>query len=180
MHDDKRHGSLAGRGHHPIRIGHEARPLSQWLRTGRVRVGLPAILVETRHVEAALSAMRSKANRNDAHGIAQLVCLGCLRLIHVRAMPAQDIRLLLNARKLIQAKLLDIKGAVRGLLRAFGLKIGPVGTAKFERHIHELVAGQAIIQVLPAPEAPMTVGRYDISIGGNPAPRRGRCVGWGR
>ena len=41
-----------------VRIGLEAGPLSQWLHRGLVAAGLPAILIETRHVKAALSAMR--------------------------------------------------------------------------------------------------------------------------
>ncbi|MBB5696036.1 transposase [Roseomonas pecuniae] len=70
---------LTGCGHRLIRIGLEAGPLSQWLHAGLVRAGLPAILVETRHVKAALSAMRVKTDRNDARGIAQLIRLGWFR-----------------------------------------------------------------------------------------------------
>ncbi len=39
------------------RIGLEAGPLSQWLHAGLVEAGLAAILIETRHVRAALKAM---------------------------------------------------------------------------------------------------------------------------
>ncbi|MDW4746802.1 IS110 family transposase, partial [Escherichia coli] len=39
------------------RIGLEAGPLSQWLHAGLVAVGRDAVLLETRHVKAALSAM---------------------------------------------------------------------------------------------------------------------------
>src|SRR5262249_31909922 len=39
-------------------IGLEAGPLSQWLHTGLTRAGFEAVLLETRHVKAALSAMR--------------------------------------------------------------------------------------------------------------------------
>ena len=50
------------------RIGLEAGPLSQWLYAGLVEAGLPAILIETRHVKAALKAMTVKTDRNDARG----------------------------------------------------------------------------------------------------------------
>lgn len=142
---------LAGCGHHLIRIGLEAGPLSQWLHAGLVRAGLPVILVETRHVKAALSAMRVKTDRNDARGIAQLIRLGWFRPVHVKAVPAQEARLLLTARKQIQAKLLDLEGTIRGLLRGFGLKVGPVGTAGFEQRIRELVAGQATLERVMEP-----------------------------
>jgi transposase len=142
---------LAGCGHHLVRIGLEAGPLSQWLHAGLVRAGLPAVLIETRHVKAALSAMRVKTDRNDARGIAQLIRMGWFRPVHAKAMPAQEVRLLLTARKQMQAKLLDLEGTIRGLLRGFGLKVGPVGTAGFERRIRELVTGQSTLEKVMEP-----------------------------
>ena len=40
-----------------VRIGLEAGPLSQWLPAGLARAGFAVMLLETRHVKAALSAM---------------------------------------------------------------------------------------------------------------------------
>jgi transposase len=54
-------------------IGLEAGPLSQWLHAGLMAAGRDAVLLETRHVKAALSAMTVKTNRKDARGIAQLL-----------------------------------------------------------------------------------------------------------
>jgi transposase len=45
------------------RIGLEAGPLSQWLHAGLTAAGLSAILIETRHVKAALKAMTVKTDR---------------------------------------------------------------------------------------------------------------------
>src|SRR5215471_5140577 len=39
------------------RIGLEAGPLSQWLHAGLTQAGLQTVLLKTRHVKAALSAM---------------------------------------------------------------------------------------------------------------------------
>ena len=55
------------------RIGLEAGPLSQWLHAGLVAAGFEVVLLETRHVKAALSAMVIKTDRKDARGIAQLL-----------------------------------------------------------------------------------------------------------
>ena len=41
----------------------EAGPLSQWLRKGLVDAGFEVVLLETRHVKAALSAMTVKTDR---------------------------------------------------------------------------------------------------------------------
>src|ERR1700747_1095309 len=48
------------------RIGLEAGPLSQWLHAGLKEAGFETVLLETRHVEAALSAMTVKTDRKDA------------------------------------------------------------------------------------------------------------------
>jgi transposase len=58
------------------RIGLKAGALSQWLHAVLTAAGLSAILIETRHLEAALKAMTVKTDRNDARGIAQLMRLG--------------------------------------------------------------------------------------------------------
>jgi transposase len=142
---------LAGCSHHLVRIGLEAGPLSQWLYAGLVDAGLPAVLVETRQVKAALSAMRVKTDRNDARGIAQLIRMGWFRPVHAKAIPAQEVRLLLSARKQIQAKLLDLEGTIRGLLRGFGLKVGSVGATGFERRIRELMTGQTTLERVMEP-----------------------------
>jgi transposase len=67
------------------RVGLEAGPLPQWLHAGLVRADIPAVLIETRHVKAALSAMTVKTDRNDAQGIAQLIRMGWFRPVHAKA-----------------------------------------------------------------------------------------------
>ena len=62
------------------RIGLEAGPLSQWLHAGLKTAGFETVLLETRHVKAALSAMTVKTDRKDARGIAQLIRMGWFRL----------------------------------------------------------------------------------------------------
>ena len=128
------------------RIGLEAGPLSQWLHAGLVEAGLPAILIETRHVKAALKAMTVKTDRNDARGMAQLMRMGWFRPVHAKAPMVQEIRALLTARKLLVAKLRDVESSIRGILRGFGLKVGAVSKGKFEARIRELVTGQVMLE----------------------------------
>src|SRR5689334_15609707 len=72
------------------RIGLEAGPLSQWLHAGLTAAGFDVVLLETRHVKAALSAMVVKTDRKDARGIAQLLRMGWFRPVHCKAAPAQE------------------------------------------------------------------------------------------
>ncbi len=128
------------------RIGLEAGPLSQWLHGGLTGAGFGAVLLETRQVKAALSAMVVKTDRKDARGIAQLLRMGWFRPVHCKSPPAQEVRALLVGRKLLQAKLLDVELSIRGILRGFGLKVGPVSKGRFEARICELVTGQAMLE----------------------------------
>jgi transposase len=127
-------------------IGLEAGPLSQWLHAGLVKAGLPAVLLETRHVKAALSAMIVKTDRKDARGIAQLLRMGWYRPVHCKSLPAQEVRTLLAGRKLLQTKLLDIEFSIRGLLRGFGLKMGEVSKGRFAARVEELIAGHTMLE----------------------------------
>src|SRR5437764_9863979 len=94
------------------RIGLEAGPLSQWLHAGLVAAAFEVVLLETRHVKAALSAMVIKTDRKDARGIRQLLRMGWFRPVHAKSPAAQEVRALLVARKLLQTKLLDVESAL--------------------------------------------------------------------
>src|SRR5215469_11457856 len=128
------------------RIGLEAGPLSQWLYAGLTRAGFETILLETRHVKAALSAMTVKTDRKDARGIAQLIRMGWFRPVHAKSIGAQETRALLTARKLLLGKLRDVELSLRGILRGFGLKVGKVTQKGFETRVCELVANHPMLQ----------------------------------
>jgi transposase len=133
------------------RVGLEAGPLSQWLHAGLIEAGFEAVLLETRHVKAALGAMTMKTDRNDARGMAQMIRMGWFRPVHAKTVPAQEIRALLVARKQLQARLNDLELCLRGILRGFGLKLGEVAKGRFEARVRELVAGQKTLEVLAGP-----------------------------
>lgn len=130
------------------RIALEAGPLSQWIHAGLVGAGFETVLLETRHVKAALSAMTVKTDRRDARGIAQLLRLGWYRPVHAKSVGAQEVRALLTARKLMQSKLLDVECSIRGVLRGFGLKVGPISRGRFAMRVTELVEGQPILKTV--------------------------------
>ena len=130
------------------RVGLEAGPLSQWIHAGLAGAGFETVLLETRHVKALLSAMTVKTDRRDARGIAQLLRSGWYRPVHAKSVGAQEVRALLTARKLIQAKLLDVESGMRGVLRGFGLKVGPISRGRFEVRIRELVDGHAMLETV--------------------------------
>src|SRR4028119_1519213 len=120
------------------RVGLEAGPLSQWLHAALVKAGFEVVLLETRHVKAALSAMTVKTDRRDARGIAHLLRMGCYRPVHCKALVSQEVRALLTARKLLQSKLIDVELGLRGVLRGFGLRIGRISKGRFARRVRAI------------------------------------------
>src|ERR1700756_2150865 len=133
------------------RVGLEAGPLSQWLYSVLAEAGLPVICVETRHMRAMLKAQINKTDRNDARGIAQMMRAGLYRSVHVKTLRSQKLRMLLTHRKLLQSKAIAIENDLRATLRNFGLKVGVVGTVKFEARIKELVESLPDLTALVEP-----------------------------
>jgi transposase len=141
-------GWLRSLGHELSRVGLEAGPLSQWLFAAMREAGLAVELLETRHVRKAFEAMPVKSDRNDARGIAQLMRLGWFRPVHCKSMNAQEVRVVLTARKLVQTKLLDVENSLRGILRGFGLKVGKTTPRSFAGRIQELVDGHPHLEAI--------------------------------
>ena len=65
--------------------------------------------------------------------------VGLYRPVHVKTLRSQKLRMLLTHRKLLQSKTIAIENDLRATLRIFGLKVGTVGSVKFEARIKELV-----------------------------------------
>lgn len=137
------------------RIGLEAGNLSIWLYHGLLSEGLPAVCIETRHAKAALKAQNVKTDRNDARGIAQIMRTGWFKAVHVKSHDSQKLRILLNNRRCLIDKRLDIERQVRGTLKVFGMKVGQVTEATYERRILELIGDDEELQryVTPLLEA---------------------------
>tara|TARA_B100001540_G_C15770383_1_gene626030 strand:+ start:361 stop:1404 length:1044 start_codon:yes stop_codon:yes gene_type:complete len=119
------------------RVGFEASSLSPWLSNELTKHGLPAIIVEARHMAGALSAMRNKTDRNDARGLAQMMRTGWFRQVHVKSDDSHRIRVLLGNRRMLKRKFLDIENAIRGTLKVFGVKMTRTTRGRFEEDLRE-------------------------------------------
>jgi hypothetical protein len=67
--------------------------------------------------------------------------VGLFKPVHVKTLAAQEQRMLLTSRKLVQRKLIDIECDMRGTPRNFGLKVGVVSAIGYEARIRHLVEG---------------------------------------
>ena len=77
--------------------------------------------------------------------------LRSLSTISLMMYSCQKLRMLLTHRKLLQSKAIAIENDLRGTLRNFGLKVGMVGTVKFEGRIKELVENLPDLAILIEP-----------------------------
>lgn len=133
------------------KVGHEATTWSSWLHRALEDLGLPMVLLETRHAAAAMAAQRNKTDRNDARGLAQLVRSGWFKPVHVKSHEASRIKLLLAHRRTLKRKLMDIENEVRQSLKLFGYMVGRrVQRATFEARVRELIEGDELISAATA------------------------------
>lgn len=65
--------------------------------------------------------------------------VGLYRSVHVKSEASMEKRTLLAARKLLQGQNRAIENDVRGLLRSFGLKVGPTSAGAFDARVRQLV-----------------------------------------
>ena len=84
-------------------------------------------------------------------GLVVSIRAGLYRPVHVKTLRSQKLRMLLTHRKLLLSKAIAIDNDLRGTLRNFGLKVGIVGTVKFEARIKELVENLPDLAVLVEP-----------------------------
>ncbi len=144
-------GFLRTLPHEIIGIGLEAGPLSQWLHKGLSDAGFEPVLMETRHVKAALKASPIKTDRCDAEGIAQLLRMGWFRPVHCKSVSAQETRAVLTARKAVKNALTNLELSLRGILRNFGLKMGVISKGRYEARARELAAGNPMLEAAVEP-----------------------------
>jgi transposase len=97
--------------------------MSQYLFHGLKAEGFDVVCMEARQVNAALSAMRNKTDKNDARGIAQVLRTGWFSPVHMKSREAHGVRALLSTRKALLKKTMDLANEVRGLLKIFGIRL---------------------------------------------------------
>jgi len=133
------------------RVGLEASSLSIWLCRSLAEAGYPVICIETHKSSAFLAAQKMKTDRNDARGIAQMMRCSLYSEVHIKSDASQRFKMLLNNRRFLVEQRVDIENQIRGSLKVFGLKIGPVTDKQYEARVRELIDGDGELEVAIMP-----------------------------
>jgi len=136
------------------RIVHESGPLSIWLTRELARRGAPVVCIDARAAHKALSVRMNKSDRADAEALAQLARTGWYREVHIKSESSDRLRLLLGARERMIRIRQDIEAQARGVLKTYGIRLGPVSQrrdrADFRDQLRAAASGDPILEVVAA------------------------------
>lgn len=93
-----------------------------------------------------------KTDRNDAHGIAQIVRTGWYNAVHMKSRQSHEITTLLSARKVLLTKCIDLENEIRGLVKAFGIRLpAPLKRRHFDEAVRETIESDDGLRYAPLP-----------------------------
>lgn len=131
------------------RVGLETGAASNWLYNQLLERSLPAVCLDAGKTRAALATEINKTDRIDARGIARLLALGFRGQVHVKSEECRRVRALLNCRRLLKHRMLDLQRLIRSTMVEFrgpdedsGVDVhGCLGIAlKTLRHSHKVLS----------------------------------------
>jgi transposase len=99
----------------------ESGTLSTWHWHALNDLGLPIICLDARHAHAALKMQMNKTDKNDAHGLAQIVRTGWYRQVGVKSLGSHTVRSMLLARAKLVEMRVDVINHLRGVLKTLAL-----------------------------------------------------------
>lgn len=116
-------------------VGFESGPLSHYLMQGMKEHVLNVVCVDSRKMSAILSTRVNKTDKNDARGIANALRTGMFSRVHEKPQEAIDRGAVLAMRRCLVQQRTDIKNHIRGILKAYGVRLGSVGPTRFSEAV---------------------------------------------
>lgn len=90
--------------------------------------------------------MPVKTDRIDARNIAWALHAGWYRVVHVKSQATHKLRALLRSREMLVRSRVMLDNHLRGILKAFGLKVGKVDAGRLEHRVRKRVQGDEVLE----------------------------------
>jgi transposase len=90
----------------------------------------------------------NKTDQNDAYGLAQIVRCGWYREVEVKSIESHRVRLLLTARSRFVSMRTTLYNQIRGLMKTFGVVLGPGKGNTFVRQVESNMPGDQIVRTV--------------------------------
>jgi transposase len=121
------------------KIGLETGNLSTFLWHGLNDICLPVICIDAYHAHGVLKLRMNKTDKNDAHGLAQIMRSGWFKAVKIKSFASHEIRALYKARSSLVSMRSDVVNQIRGCLRIFGIFIKGIAGVGFEKRVQEII-----------------------------------------
>ena len=115
----------------------ESGSISHWLVQELCKKELPILCIDSRKMSKVLSININKTDKNDARLIAEALRCGFYSEVHQKSQENVEARILINSRRTLKNISSQLKNTVRGHLKAFGIRLGPVKNKKFIEKVKE-------------------------------------------
>lgn len=119
------------------KVGLESGSLSHFLVKELTSLSLPVLCIDARKMAAVLSVQINKTDKNDARGIASAMRSGLYTEIIPKSQEALEIGTLLSSRRLLVNQKVAVTNTIRGLLKTYGIRLGPCGEKTFSEAVRQ-------------------------------------------
>lgn len=124
------------------KVGLESGSLSHWLTEELRKLDIPAICIDARQMASILSVQINKTDKNDAKGIADAMRCSLYREVIQKSHQAIEIGTLMGSRRLMVMQKVQLKNAIRGFLKTYGIRLGSIGDVSFIEKVKEKLSDQ--------------------------------------
>jgi len=121
----------------------ESGSISRWLVNEISSRGLPIICVDARKMSKILSININKTDKNDAYLIAEALRCEFYSEVYQKPQEHVETKILIGSRRILKENSTKLKNAVRGHLKAFGIRLGAVSNLKFESQVLSVIESKS-------------------------------------
>lgn len=121
------------------KVGIESGCISFWLVGELKELSVPAICIESKQMATLIALKVNKTDRNDARLIANAMRCNLYKEVHHKTKQSIEIGLLMGVRRTLVDTRTKLKNSIRGYLKAYGIRLGPVSHEMFSKSVRNSI-----------------------------------------